>query len=84
MDMRYNQHKPPEGLAEPRTSNELAKLIRKLRWMGLEEEAQRVQNELAVRWGGGSGQCRRVAVRYGLTRVTERLPARGSTAGLPR
>jgi hypothetical protein len=28
-------------------ANELVELIRKLRWMGLEEEAERVQMELA-------------------------------------
>jgi hypothetical protein len=29
--------------------NKLVKLIRKLRWMGMEEEAERVQVELAER-----------------------------------
>jgi hypothetical protein len=46
MEMRHNQQKPPDDLAEPRTSNELVKLIRKLRWMGMEEEAERAQDEL--------------------------------------
>jgi hypothetical protein len=36
MEMRHNQQMRPDGLAEPRTSNELVKLIRKLRWMGME------------------------------------------------
>ena len=45
MEMRHNQE-PPNGAAEQRASNELIKLIRKLRWMGMEEEAQRVQEEL--------------------------------------
>jgi hypothetical protein len=49
MEMRHNQQTPPDGLAEPRTSNELVKLIRKLRWMGMEEEAERAQDELSVR-----------------------------------
>jgi hypothetical protein len=43
--MRHNQQKPLDDLAEPRTSNELVKLIRKLRWMGMEEEAERAQDE---------------------------------------
>jgi hypothetical protein len=46
MEMRHNQQKPPDGLAKPRTSNELVKPIRKLRWMGMEEEAERAQDEL--------------------------------------
>jgi hypothetical protein len=36
-------------LAEQRASNKLVKLIRKLRWMGMEEKAERVQRELAQR-----------------------------------
>jgi hypothetical protein len=36
-------------LAEQRASNELVKLIRKLRWMGLEEEAKRIADELTLR-----------------------------------
>ena len=39
----------PDGLGEQRTSNELVKLIRKLRWMGLEREAERVENQLILR-----------------------------------
>ena len=46
MEMRYEQQKPLDGLAEERASNELVKQIRKLRWMGMEEEAERLQNEL--------------------------------------
>jgi hypothetical protein len=47
MEKSLKQQKPPEVAAEQRTSNELIKLIRKLRWMGMEEEAERVQTELA-------------------------------------
>ncbi len=47
MKMSLKQQKPPDVSAEQRTSNELIKLIRKLRWMGMEEEAERVQTELA-------------------------------------
>jgi hypothetical protein len=36
---------PPE--VEQRTATELAKRIRKLRWMGMEEEARRLQAELS-------------------------------------
>ena len=49
MEMPRNQQKPPEGLGEQRTANELVKLIRKLRWMGLEREAEKVENQLILR-----------------------------------
>jgi hypothetical protein len=49
MEMPLEKRKPPNVLAEQRTSNKLVKLIRKLRWMGMEEEAERVQMELAQR-----------------------------------
>jgi hypothetical protein len=45
--MPRKQQKPSDVSAEQRTSNELVKLIRKLRWMGMEEEAERVETELA-------------------------------------
>ncbi len=35
--------------ATQRGSNELVKLIRKLRWIGMEEEAERLQSELTRR-----------------------------------
>jgi hypothetical protein len=47
MEMRHDQQ-PPDGLAEQRVSNEFIKLIRKLRWIGMEEEAERVQAELTT------------------------------------
>jgi hypothetical protein len=49
MEMPLEKRKPPNVLAEQRASNKLVKLIRKLRWMGMEEEAERVQMELAQR-----------------------------------
>ena len=50
LEMRRDQQRPsPERLAEQQASNELVKQIRKLRWMGLEEEAQRVEDELILR-----------------------------------
>lgn len=49
MEMRHEQQNPPEASAEQRASNELVKLIRKLRWVGMEDEAERVQGELALR-----------------------------------
>jgi hypothetical protein len=49
MEMRHDQQKPPDSLTEQRTSNELVKLIRKLRWMGMEKEAESAQDELSVR-----------------------------------
>jgi hypothetical protein len=49
MAMLHNQQRPPDGLGEQRTSNELVKLIRKLRWMGLEQEAEKAENQLTLR-----------------------------------
>jgi hypothetical protein len=46
MEMPYKQQKSSDGSAEQRASNELVKLIRKLRWMRMEEEAKKVENEL--------------------------------------
>jgi hypothetical protein len=39
-------HEDPESLAEQRASNELIKRIRKLRWIGMEDEARKVQSSL--------------------------------------
>jgi len=49
MEMRSDQQKPPDVLEELQTSNELVEQIRKLRWMGLDEEAVIVQDELNLR-----------------------------------
>ena len=49
MEKRHNHQMPHDGLAEQRASNELVKLVRKLRWMGMEEEAEGKENELSVR-----------------------------------
>ncbi len=46
MEIRHEQQKPPDGLAEQRALNELVKLVRKLRWMGMEEEAKKVEYRL--------------------------------------
>jgi hypothetical protein len=46
---KCDPQKPPDVLQERRTSNELVEQIRKLRWMGLEEEAMIVQDELNLR-----------------------------------
>ena len=45
MEIWHDQQQP----LEQRTSNELVKLIRKLRWIGMEEEAESVQRELSER-----------------------------------
>jgi hypothetical protein len=47
MEVRLQQQKPPDNSAEQQTSNDLVKLIRKLRWMGREDEAKQAQLELA-------------------------------------
>lgn len=49
MEMRHDKQKPLDSSVEQRTSNELVKLIRKLRWMGMEQEAEDKENELTVR-----------------------------------
>jgi hypothetical protein len=45
MAMRREQQKTSD-IAERRASNELVKLIRKLRWMGMDEEAKVLENQL--------------------------------------
>jgi hypothetical protein len=37
--------------SDTRASNEMIKLIRKLRWIGMDEEAQKLQRELTEREG---------------------------------
>jgi hypothetical protein len=49
MEIGHDRPKPPDASAEQRASNELVKLIRKLRWMGLEEEATKAENQLILR-----------------------------------
>lgn len=48
MTTSLEQTKLPDSIAA-RGSNELVKLIRKLRWVGMEEEAARLQMELTRR-----------------------------------
>lgn len=43
MDGNHDATRPDPGPAEQRTSAELVKMIRKLRWIGLEEEAHQLQ-----------------------------------------
>jgi hypothetical protein len=43
METLLEQPECPDVSAEQRRASELVKLIRKLRWMGLEEEAEHVQ-----------------------------------------
>jgi hypothetical protein len=45
MEMSLEQQKPPDVSARQQ-ANELIKLIRKLRWMGMEEEAERAETAL--------------------------------------
>ena len=46
MEMRHEQRKPPDILPAQQSSNELVKQIRKLRWMRMDEEAERLQSQL--------------------------------------
>ena len=43
-----SEPKPSESI-ERRASNDLIRLIRKLRWIGMDDEAKRVQTELKQR-----------------------------------
>ena len=47
--MRRERQKSSHRLAEQQASNKLVHLIRKLRWMGLEEEAKRAEDQLTMR-----------------------------------
>jgi hypothetical protein len=49
MEMRHELPKPPDILPAQRTSNELVKQIRKLRWMRMDEEAEELQSQLSLR-----------------------------------
>ncbi len=50
MEARLEQHELPKVFAARTSqSNELIKRIRKLRWIGMEEEAQGLQKELERR-----------------------------------
>lgn len=49
METLLEQQQPPDTSTVHRASNELVKLIRKLRWIGMEEEAHGLQKELTRR-----------------------------------
>ena len=48
MATRPEQQKSPDRSVAQRASNELVKMIRKLRWMGMETEAKELQTELTL------------------------------------
>lgn len=48
MEMRPELPKPPDISAEQEASNELVNLVRKLRWIGMDDEVERVQKKLAA------------------------------------
>jgi hypothetical protein len=47
--MWHDRQKSSYKLTEQQASNKLVYLIRKLRWMGLEEEAKRAEDRLMLR-----------------------------------
>jgi hypothetical protein len=47
MDTHLNQANAPASSAQLRASNELVRLIVKLRWMGLEDEADCIEKQVA-------------------------------------
>jgi hypothetical protein len=49
--MAMSQHTPLQQQTSSDTgvSNDMVKLIRKLRWIGMDEEAQKLQRELTLR-----------------------------------
>ncbi len=54
METLLRQQECPDVSTEQRRSSELVKRIRKLRWMGLEGEARRMQVQLALCGGAGA------------------------------
>jgi len=48
MERLLGQENSLDVSAEQQTSNELVKLIRKLRWIGMEREAQGAETQLAL------------------------------------
>ena len=49
MEVPLERQKPPDVSAEQKQSNDLVRLIRKLRWMRMEDQARQMQLELALR-----------------------------------
>ena len=43
MEILMQTQEPPDVSAEQRASNEIIKLIRKLRWIGMEDDAHHLQ-----------------------------------------
>jgi hypothetical protein len=46
MEVSHERQKPADASASPSTPDELVKLICKLRWIGMEDEADRLSKEL--------------------------------------
>jgi hypothetical protein len=47
METRPAPARSPDALTEQEASNELINLLRKLRWIGMDDEVERVQKKLA-------------------------------------
>jgi hypothetical protein len=43
-----SEQMPPQVSSEQKRSGELVKLVRKLRWMGMENEAEQVEKQLLL------------------------------------
>ena len=58
MPLSHSAEAPPDVSVQQRSSDELTKLVGKLRWMGLELEAERTQCMLsrAVRAGAATNE----------------------------
>ena len=65
--MEMLHEKPSDDPAAQRASNELVKLIRKLRWMRMEEEAKKAENQLILT------SRRRIVSSRGRARLTNTL-----------
>ena len=48
METSLEQQKPSDVSTELKAANELVKLVRKLRWMGMGDEAERMQMQLML------------------------------------
>lgn len=49
MEMLAESEKAADDSAHRKTSNEIVRLVRKLRWVGMEEEAEQLLKELEQR-----------------------------------
>jgi hypothetical protein len=64
MESHLSRQEIPDVSGEQRTLSEITKRIRKLRWVGMEDEAQRLQTQAGLLRRPVSGQRARSSGRY--------------------